>query len=164
MHRKLLLSACLGLISAGLSHALLAEDMTVNRLLAAQCAQCHGTNGHAVGNIDGLRDESYKDLYEDLMDMRGEDRAEDIMDHQALGYTADQIRRIALYYGTLAGKADEAPENLGSGAGSSGSGSDNTDSSSDDESEREERAYSRSERKKRSKEERRRYRRERDDD
>ncbi|MBT8146648.1 MAG: cytochrome C [Gammaproteobacteria bacterium] len=87
-----------------------AEDLTVNRLLASQCAQCHGTDGQSAGGIEGLEDESYKDLYEDLMDMRSEDRAEDIMDHQALGYTDDQIDRIAYYFGLLAGKADEAPE------------------------------------------------------
>jgi sulfide dehydrogenase cytochrome subunit len=93
-----------------LQGAAVAEDMTVNRLLASQCAQCHGTNGNAVRGIDGLDDESYKDLYEDMMDMRSEDRPEDIMDHQALGYTDEQIRRIALYYGVLSGKADESPE------------------------------------------------------
>jgi len=101
---------CLSLLCTGASQTAPAEDFTVNRLLAAQCAQCHGTNGHAVGDMDGLSDESYKDLYEDLMDMFSEDRPEDIMDHQALGYTDDQVRRIALYFGTLAGKAGEAPE------------------------------------------------------
>jgi len=87
-----------------------AEDPTIDRLLAAQCAQCHGTNGHAVGDMDGLSDEGYKDLYEDLEDMRSEDQPEDIMDHQALGYTDDQVRRIARYFGTISGKADEEPE------------------------------------------------------
>jgi len=77
------------------------EDMSINRLLASQCAQCHGTLGHAVGDIDGLNGESYKDLVEDLMDMRGEDSPENIMDHQALGYTPEQIRRIARYYATI---------------------------------------------------------------
>lgn len=110
MTRNTIRALCLGLFTAGVSQSALAEDFTVNRLLASQCAQCHGTNGHAVGDMDGLSDESYKDLYEDQMDMRSEDRPGDIMDHQALGYTADQIRRIALYYGTLSGKADEAPE------------------------------------------------------
>jgi hypothetical protein len=45
--------------------------------------------------------------------MKGEDRPEDIMDHQALGYTDDQILRIAHYYGSRAGKADEWPESPG---------------------------------------------------
>ena len=96
-----------GLLGAG---TVCAEDLTVNRLLASQCAQCHGTDGESAGGIEGLEDESYKDLYEDLMDMRSEDRPETIMDHQALGYTDDQIDRIAYYFGLLAGKADEAPE------------------------------------------------------
>ena len=111
MSRHVIKALCVGLCALGAGHAALAgDDPTVNRLLAAQCAQCHGTNGHAVGDMDGLSDESYKDLYEDLMDMVSEDRPEDIMDHQALGYTEDQIRRIALYYGMRSGKTDEPPE------------------------------------------------------
>ena len=111
MRRHVISALCVGLCSLGMGQVALAEDdPTVNRLLASQCAQCHGTNGYAVGDMDGLSDESYKDLYEDLMDMRGEDQPEDIMDHQAMGYTGDQIRRIALYYGMRSGKADEAPE------------------------------------------------------
>ena len=114
MSRHLIKALCVGLCTLGAGQAALAEDdPTVNRLLAAQCAQCHGTNGYAVGDMDGLFDESYKDLYEDLMKMRSEDRPEDIMDHQALGYTEDQIRRIALYYGMRSGKFDETPETGG---------------------------------------------------
>jgi sulfide dehydrogenase cytochrome subunit len=78
-----------------------AEDQTVNRLLASQCAQCHGTNGYAQGDIDELAGEEAKDLFEDLQDMKGEDRPEDIMDHQALGYSDSQIRRIASYFAGL---------------------------------------------------------------
>lgn len=76
-----------------------ADDPNVNRLLASQCAQCHGTDGYAIGDMDGLAGD--EDLAEDLLDMKGEDKAEDIMDHQALGYTNDQIRRIASYYAGL---------------------------------------------------------------
>lgn len=110
MARDTIRALSFGLLTAVISQAATAEDPTINRLLAAQCAQCHGTNGHAVGDMDGLSDEGYKDLYEDLMDMKFEDRPEDIMDHQALGYSPDQIRRIALYFGTRAGKSGEAPE------------------------------------------------------
>jgi len=78
-----------------------ADDLRVNRLLASQCAQCHGTDGYSVAGIEPLAGESAKDLIEDLRDMRKEDKPENIMDHQAMGYTEDQIRRIAAYYSTI---------------------------------------------------------------
>jgi sulfide dehydrogenase cytochrome subunit len=79
----------------------LAEDETVNRLLASQCAQCHGTNGYARGDFEDIAGEEAGDLFEDLADMKGEDRPENIMDHQALGYSDQQIMRIARYYASL---------------------------------------------------------------
>lgn len=84
-----------------------AEDPTINRLLASQCAQCHGTNGYARGDFDSLAGEEVKDMYEDLTDMKEEDQPENIMDHQALGYSNYQIQRIARFY---AGKPEDAPE------------------------------------------------------
>lgn len=98
------------------SGPLLAEDQTVNRLLASQCAQCHGTNGYALGDIDELAGEEAKDLFEDLQDMKGEDRPEGIMDHQALGYSDDQIRRIANYYAGLPEDASASGSRDASGA------------------------------------------------
>ena len=38
------------------------------------------------------------------MDMRSEDRPENIMDHQALGCPDDQVRRIAHYFRTLSAR------------------------------------------------------------
>lgn len=77
----------------------LAEDARVNRLLASQCAQCHGTDGRAVGDMDGLAGDG--DVFEDLLDMVSEDHIEDIMEHQAHGYTPEQMRRIGAYYAGL---------------------------------------------------------------
>lgn len=108
----------------------LADDPMVNRLLASQCAQCHGTNGYALGDFEDLAGEEAKDLFEDLADMKGEDRPEDIMEHQALGYTDAQIRRIAAFYATL-------PENGGRG-GSGGLDDSESDSEWEDRTEREE--------------------------
>jgi sulfide dehydrogenase cytochrome subunit len=119
--------ALAGLLLAGAASA---EDPTVNRLLASQCAQCHGTNGYALGEIDELAGEDAKDLYEDLSDMKGEDRPEDIMDHQALGYTDEQIRRIASYYAGL-------PEDERKPGGSRSDRSDDEDDE-DDEDEKDE--------------------------
>lgn len=95
--RKLAIACVL----VGLSAAAQAEDPTIDRLLASHCAQCHGTDGQAVGDIDGLAGESFRDLRDKLQDMLFEDSAEDIMEHQAQGYTAEQLRRIAQYYASL---------------------------------------------------------------
>ena len=124
MTNKLIMALCVGLCAGGGVSPALAEDMTINRLLASQCAQCHGTNGHAVGEMERLSDESYADLFEDLMDMRPEDRPEDIMDHQTLGYTDDQIRRIAAYYGLRSGRDDGRPGGGGESDGHGDGGSD----------------------------------------
>jgi sulfide dehydrogenase cytochrome subunit len=78
-----------------------ADDPTINRMLASQCSQCHGTNGQAVGDIDSLAGESAWEIREELLEMQFEDRPDDVMDHQALGYTDDQIRRIANYLSSL---------------------------------------------------------------
>jgi cytochrome subunit of sulfide dehydrogenase len=95
-----------------------AEDPTINRMLASQCAQCHGTNGHAVGDMDGLAGDG--DLLEDLLDMVREDHIEDIMEHQAHGYTYDQMRRIAAYYGGLPeSDGDGQPRDPADGEGAS---------------------------------------------
>jgi sulfide dehydrogenase cytochrome subunit len=118
MNRKFVLTgglpSCFALAGLLLAPAASADDLTVDRLLASQCAQCHGTNGYAVGDIDELAGEDAKDLFEDLSDMKGEDRPEDIMDHQALGYTDDQIRRIARYY---AGLPEDQPNSSGISSG-----------------------------------------------
>jgi sulfide dehydrogenase cytochrome subunit len=113
------------LVAALVSLGAGADDPEVNRLLASQCSQCHGTNGYAVGDIDSLAGESVKDLREDLEDMQFEDAPEDMMDHQALGYSDDQIRRIATYFATLPedrprglASIDLRPASSGNGSGS----------------------------------------------
>jgi len=40
-----------------------------------------------------------------MIEMRTEGPPSEIMEHQALGYTEDQIRRIALYYSSLSERA-----------------------------------------------------------
>ncbi len=91
-------AALLGLLISPLGHA---EDPTIDRLLASHCAQCHGTDGRAVGDIDELACESAKEIVEELEEMRSEDQPEDIMHHQALGYTENQIERIGRYFESM---------------------------------------------------------------
>ena len=95
--------ALLVALAAVLAHAqtAVANDFTVDRLLASQCAQCHGTDGYAVGGFEELAGEGFADLYDELVEMKMEDNPNDIMEHQALGYTDDQLYRIASYFASL---------------------------------------------------------------
>lgn len=72
------------------------------RLLASQCAQCHGTDGAGPG----FEELAGKDLFNDLIEMKYR-RIEGIMDRQARGYTDDQLRQIADYLSTLPGNGDD---------------------------------------------------------
>lgn len=75
------------------------------RLLAAQCAQCHGTGGSGRG-FDELAGESARELYGELREMKYRTRIESIMDRQARGYTDQQLRTIADYFASLPGSDD----------------------------------------------------------
>ena len=72
------------------------------RLLAAQCAQCHGTNGTGAG----FEEIAGKDIFNDLIEMKYRP-IEGIMDRQARGYTDDQLRLIADYLSTLPGNGGD---------------------------------------------------------
>jgi len=106
-----------------------AEDMTINRLLASQCAQCHGTNGHPVKDIDSLAGED--DISSELREMSNKNNPDDIMEHQAMGYTSDQIQRIAAYYASLSENGGSNPGDSG-GSDSGGSDSGGSDSGGSD--------------------------------
>lgn len=75
------------------------------RLLASQCAQCHGTNGNGLG-FDELAGESAAELYDELLEMKYRSRIEGIMDRQARGYTDAQLRLIADHLATLPGSGN----------------------------------------------------------
>lgn len=70
------------------------------RLLAAQCAQCHGTDGASTTDIDTLAGENRDKIIEELLEMQSETNNE-VMHLQAKGYTNEQITLIADYFASL---------------------------------------------------------------
>ncbi len=86
------IALALGLVVAG--GALAAPP--AGRLLASQCAQCHGTNGNGPG-FDKLAGMSARELSNEMREMKSRKTAEGIMDRQAHGYTDAQIQLIAAY-------------------------------------------------------------------
>ncbi len=80
------------------------------RLLAAQCAQCHGTNGKTVGDIESLVGESAQELYNETLEMKYSNKTGDIMHRQAMGYSPEQLMLIAQYYAGLNGGSGSTKE------------------------------------------------------
>lgn len=72
------------------------------RLLASQCAQCHGTNGAGPG-FEKL---AGSELFNELINMKYR-LIEGIMDRQARGYTDEQLRLISDYFSTLPENGDD---------------------------------------------------------
>ena len=70
------------------------------RLLASQCFQCHGPNGHSKGEIDSIYGKSYSDLYGDLTEMKQKNKVE-IMHLQIKSYTDEEIKQMSAYLSTL---------------------------------------------------------------
>ena len=67
------------------------------RLLASQCAQCHGTTGNSLGDFDSIAGENFNELLAELLDMKNGDDNK-VMHKQIQGYTNEQIWYIAEDY------------------------------------------------------------------
>ena len=95
---------CLVLSAAG-SGSALAQVTTyppAGRLLAANCFQCHGTNGRAVSGFEKLSGKSAAEIAKEMTEMKAEATAQPgekgIMGVHALGYNDAQIKAIANYF------------------------------------------------------------------
>jgi cytochrome subunit of sulfide dehydrogenase len=95
------LSVVAGLSSTATAHAAdSALTPHLARNLAATCANCHGTNGHAVagaGNV-ALAGRDKAALIAAMGQYKRGERAATIMHQIAKGYTDEQIELIASYF------------------------------------------------------------------
>ena len=82
---------------AGVAHA---ADPNLGRNLAATCANCHGTNGHAVkgSGLDSLAGVEKTKTLQKLADYRSGDKPASIMHQISKGYTDEQLDLIATYF------------------------------------------------------------------
>jgi len=97
MNRSVLLAAGLVLASTTCRAQQPPSEPTVARSLAASCANCHGTNGQARGDMKPLAGMSAAKIIATLADFRSGAQAGTIMPQIAKGYTDEQIRLIASY-------------------------------------------------------------------
>lgn len=80
----------------------LAADPDLPRTLAASCANCHGTDGHAVkgAGLDALAGMDKERTLQKLADFKSGVRPATIMHQIVRGYTDEQIELIAGYFAT----------------------------------------------------------------
>lgn len=81
-----------------------AQDTTLARNLAATCANCHGTGGHAQGDMKPLAGVSAEKILALLADFRSGNQPATIMHQIVKGYTDDQLKLIAGWYAAQAPK------------------------------------------------------------
>ena len=65
------------------------------RTLAANCFQCHGTDGYGLEHLAG---ESASEIINELQEMKLESARKEIMNVHAQAYTDAEIRLIADYF------------------------------------------------------------------
>lgn len=75
-----------------------AADPHLARNLAATCANCHGTNGQARGDMKPLAGMSADKMLAMLDDYKNGNQPASIMHQIVKGYTPEQLRLIAGYF------------------------------------------------------------------
>jgi len=78
--------------------ACMAQDAHLARNLAATCANCHGTNGNARGDMQPLAGVAAGKIVAALADYKSGNQPATIMHQIAKGYTDEQIKLVAAYF------------------------------------------------------------------
>lgn len=82
----------------GLAGMAQAQDPNLARNLAATCANCHGTNGHARGDMKPLAGLSAEKMVAMLADFKSGAQPATIMHQISKGYTDEQIKLMAAFF------------------------------------------------------------------
>jgi cytochrome c553 len=97
MHRSTRFLAVPALLLGGAGFAW-SQDANLARNLAATCANCHGSNGHARGDMKPLAGVSAEKILAALADFKSGAQPSTIMGQIAKGYTDQQVQLIAGFF------------------------------------------------------------------
>ena len=93
-----LVTAGLLLVAAAAAPASWAQDANQGRNLAATCANCHGTNGNARGDMKPLAGMSAARIVATMADFKNGGQPATIMHQIAKGYSDEQVKLVAAYF------------------------------------------------------------------
>ena len=82
----------------GAAFAQASSGATLGRNLAAQCANCHGTNGKSVAEVPSLAGQSAAVMVQKMKDYRDGKLPASIMHQLAKGYSDEQVVLMADYF------------------------------------------------------------------
>jgi cytochrome c553 len=74
------------------------SDPNLGRNLAATCANCHGTNGVSVGEVESLAGKPRDELVRKMQDFKSGAKPATVMHQLAKGYSDEQIQLMAGWF------------------------------------------------------------------
>ena len=80
------------------STPVVAQDASHGRLLASNCANCHGTDGRSQGGMPSLAGQPKSYLVTQLKEFKAGQRPATIMHQLAKGYTDAELDALATYF------------------------------------------------------------------
>lgn len=89
------------IFALGASALVSAQDPNQGRLLASNCANCHGTDGRSQGGMPGLAGLSKAYIVKQMQDYKSGKRAATIMHQLAKGYNDVEIEALAAYFSSI---------------------------------------------------------------
>jgi cytochrome subunit of sulfide dehydrogenase len=98
MRKQFAMAALIGSAALGLSLPVQAQDMSKIRYLAANCANCHGTDGRSVGIMESLAGYDKEKFISNMKEYRSGDKPATLMHQIVKGYTDQQIADLAAYF------------------------------------------------------------------
>lgn len=92
-------AACIGLIAGLAMHGCASAQDYSAQSWAASCASCHGTEGRSPGTVPSLAGRSKADLLLIMQEFKqGKRKTATIMHQYAVGYSDQQLERIADFF------------------------------------------------------------------
>jgi len=89
-----------GLACLAVAAPLQAADLHI-KVIAATCNNCHGPNGQSLGATPSLAGQDKAYLHSAMMDCKTGARETTVMRKYMLGYTDEEIARLAEYFASL---------------------------------------------------------------
>jgi cytochrome c553 len=86
------------------------ETAPVGRALAANCFQCHGTNGRALNGMPSIAGKDAPSMYHKMLEYKESTNFRNIMVPIAHAYTDQQLWELSLYIASLPEGSDAADD------------------------------------------------------